>query len=147
MGNVGSLTSASSFRGSDGVRLRRESRRILFFAVLPDGPARESIGPLVASSQDRWGLSGPARPEHVWHATMQGIGPDEPTFRDLAMYVGHRISMEAFDVAVDEVMSFPGSNAFVLTGAGAGVAPLHELHNRLKAEVVSQFEFVASRFL
>src|SRR5690606_19541133 len=90
-------------------RRNDEARRLLFFAVLPDRGAKQSIAPLIASSRDRWGLSGPWRPEHVWHATLQGIGPDEPLFRDLALHVGDKIAMEAFDVSFDRVMSFRGS--------------------------------------
>src|SRR5690606_16508570 len=51
------------------------------------------------------------------------------------LHVGDKIAMEAFDVSFDRVMSFRGSNAFVLTGEGVGVAPLHELHRRIGAEL------------
>lgn len=71
-------------RDCHGVQRRRASDRLLFFAALPDAEAKGDIAPLIVSSQGRWGLSGSVRPARVWQATLQGIGPDEPFFRDIA---------------------------------------------------------------
>lgn len=132
-----SLTTGAERFGHGPNRLSQSTPnhgRVLFFAVLPSAEAKKDIASLVAASRQHWGLGGPGRPERIWHATLQEVGSDEPIFRDFAMDLGARISVEAFDVSFDRVMSFSGPNAFVLTGDGPGVAGLHELRRKLIAE-------------
>ena len=107
-----------------GVAAARPLTDSLFFAALPDAPARARIGALTHGLRETYALTGKPLAERL-HVSLHGIGeyasfPNEVA--SLAIEAAAAIAVAPFEIGFDRVMSFagkPGQLPLVLRGEGA----------------------------
>lgn len=107
----------------------------LFFAVLPDSAAAARITALAQQVRGQHGLTGMPLPAERLHVTLQFLGDHAGVPRrlvDAASQAAASLSVPAFGIALDHVLSFQGGQRkpLVLCG-GAGVTALVEFHSEL----------------
>lgn len=92
----------------------------LFFAILPDPPARNAIAALASDLHARHALHGRLIDAHRLHITLHHIGDDVCLRQDMidaASVAADRIDTASFDVAFDSASSFDSKrrhNPYVL---------------------------------
>ncbi len=91
----------------------------LFFALFPEVGEAAKISALGMQLRTQNLLSGKPLAAHRLHVTLHDLGGYEAVPDELvaaAIRVAATISVASFDVVFDQVMSFPGSGAYVLCG-------------------------------
>lgn len=100
---------------------------LFFFALFPPAGTADTIASLAPR---------PVRAEKL-HITL--LVPEHPVQIDALLRAGVSVSCKPFEILLDHAEGgFGGSRCYILSPAHAALAPLHELHRRLREAVVRE---------